>query len=93
MADVVVFAVGGIEQLTVVAECFELGLQRGASAYSVCVPLADGSLGIAWEAGDYDEVVFARISQDELGLAGSPASLVARAGRPGAAKPPEVAGG
>lgn len=29
MADVVVFAVGGIEQLTVVAECFELGLQRG----------------------------------------------------------------
>lgn len=68
-------------------------VDAGASAYSVCVPLADGSLGIAWEAGDYDEVVFARISQDELGLAGSPASLVARAGRPGAAKPPEVAGG
>lgn len=68
-------------------------VDAGASAYSVCVALADGSLGIAWEAGDYDELVFVRISPEELGLAGTPASLVAREGRPGAAKPPEVAGG
>lgn len=66
-------------------------VDAGASAYSVAAPLADGSLGLAWEAGDYDEIVFARIDAAELGLNGEPASLVARAGRPGAAKPPEVA--
>lgn len=66
-------------------------LDRGACAYSVAVPLADGSLGVAWEAGDYDEIVFARITPVELGLTGAPASLTARPGRPGAAKPPEVA--
>lgn len=64
----------------------------GASAYSVCVPLADGCLGLAWEAGDYDAIVFARVTPTELGLTGAPASLTPRAGRPGAAKPPEVAG-
>lgn len=67
-------------------------LDAGASAYSVAVPLADGALGVAWEAGDYDEIVFARITQAELGLAGTPASVKAREGRTGAAKPPEVAG-
>ncbi|HHU39601.1 MAG TPA: exo-alpha-sialidase [Propionibacterium sp.] len=67
-------------------------VDAGACAYSVCVPLADGALGLAWESGDYDEIVFARLTPAELGLAGAPASVVARAGRPGAAKPPEVAG-
>ena len=67
-------------------------MDAGASAYSVCVPLADGALGLAWEAGDYDEIVFARITPAELGLTGSAPTLVARAGRAGAAKPPEVAG-
>lgn len=67
-------------------------VDAGASAYSVAVPLADGSLGLAWEAGDYDEIAFARISATDLGLTGEPASLVARAGRPGGARPPEVAG-
>lgn len=66
-------------------------VDAGASAYSVAVPLADGTLGLAWEAGDYDEIVFARITPVELGLTGAPASLTARPGRPGAAKPPEVA--
>ncbi len=63
-------------------------VDAGASAYSVCVPLADGSLGLAWEAGDYDEIVFARIDVDEAGRV----EVEPRAGRPGAAKPPEVAG-
>lgn len=67
-------------------------VDAGASAYSVCVPLADGALGLAWEAGDYDEIVFARITLEELGLTGGTPTLVARAGRAGAAKPPEVAG-
>ena len=67
-------------------------LDAGAAAYSVCVPLADGVLGLAWEAGDYDEIVFARITLEELGLTGGTPTLVARAGRAGAAKPPEVAG-
>ena len=66
-------------------------LDAGAAAYSVCVPLADGALGVAWEAGDYEAIVFARLTPAELGLAGAPASVVARPGRPGAAKPPEVA--
>ena len=60
----------------------------------VYVALADGALGVAWEAGDYAEIVFARIGAAELGLgpAGGPATVRARAGAPGAAKPPEVAG-
>ena len=69
-----------------------LVIDEGAAAYSVAVGLPDGGLAVAWEAGDYDEIVFARISADELGLAGSAPTLVARPGRPGAAKPPEVAG-
>ncbi len=67
-------------------------VDAGASAYSVAVPLADGALGLAWEAGDYDEIVFARITPAELGLTGGSASLTPREGRPGAAKPPAVAG-
>lgn len=67
-------------------------LDHGACAYSVCVALADGALGVAWESGDYDEIAFARITAAELGLTGEPASVIARTGRPGAAKPPEVAG-
>ena len=67
-------------------------VDAGASAYSVCAPLADGCLGLAWEAGDYEEIVFARVSPVELGLAGRPATLTPRNGRPGAARPPEVAG-
>lgn len=64
----------------------------GACAYSVLVALADGELGLAWEAGDYEAILFARVSADELGLTGAPASLQPRAGAPGAARPPEVAG-
>lgn len=67
-------------------------LDEGACAYSVAVALADGALGVAWEAGDYDEIVFARVTAEELGLTGAPVTVRARAGRSGSAKPPEVAG-
>lgn len=66
-------------------------IDAGAAAYSVAVPLPDGSLGVAWESGDYDALLFARITASELGVDG-PATLVPHPGRPGAAKPPEVAG-
>ena len=69
-----------------------LVVDPGASAYSVCVPLSDGCLGLAWESGDYDEIVFAHLTRADLGLDGAPASLTPRAGRPGAASPPEIAG-
>lgn len=67
-------------------------VDRGASAYSVAAALADGCLGLAWEAGDYDEIVFARITAAELGLTGTPASLAPREALADAARPPEVAG-
>lgn len=60
----------------------------GACAYSAVVALADGCLGLAWEAGDYDDILFARITPAELGLTGAGAALTPRVGRPGAAKPP-----
>lgn len=66
-------------------------VDAGAAAYSVVAELADHSLGLVWEAGDYAEIVFASISAEELGLAGADPTLLARAGAPGAAKPPEVA--
>lgn len=68
-------------------------VDAGAAAYSVAAPLADGSLGLVWEAGDYEQLVFARITRTELGLAGHATgpTLTARPGRPGAAQPPEVA--
>lgn len=69
-----------------------LVLDAGAAAYSVAVPLADGTLGVAWESGDYDAILFARLTPAHLGLTGSAPTLVAHRGRPGAAKPPEVAG-
>ena len=66
--------------------------EEDVSIADVLGTIGDGALGLAWEAGDYDEIVFARITLEELGLTGGTPTLVARAGRAGAAKPPEVAG-
>ena len=59
-------------------------LDAGACGYSVAAALPDGALGVLWEAGDYEELLFARIP------AGGAAEVVAREGSPGAAAPPEV---
>lgn len=60
-------------------------LDTGAAAYSVLAPLADGALGVLYEAGDYAELVFRRIEASELD------DLQPRQGSASAAKPPEVA--
>ena len=60
-------------------------LDAGAAGYSVVQPLADGSLGVLYEAGDYDAIVFRRVTR-----AAFDRGLVARPGS-GAARPPEVA--
>lgn len=63
-------------------------IDAGAAAYSVLAPLTDGALGLVWEAGDYDSLVFARITRDQVtGAVG----VTPRQGTPGAAAPPEVA--
>lgn len=71
-------------------------IDTGAAAYSVVAELADGSLGIVWEAGDYAEIRFARVTPEEIDLTriGRHDHLptlepVNSAGE--AAKPPEVA--
>ena len=51
----------------------------------------DGALGLIYEAGDYEAIIFVRIEPGELGELGGAVSLVARPGSSGAAKPPEVA--
>lgn len=66
-------------------------LDAGAAAYSVIAELADGSLGVLYEAGDYAEIVFRRVTRAELGLDGGAVTLVAREGSAGSARPPEVA--
>jgi len=65
-------------------------VDAGAAGYSVLAPLADGTLGLLYEAGDYDELIFRRITRGELGLDGRRPTLVARQGS-GAAKPPQIA--
>ncbi|WP_420176143.1 sialidase family protein [Luteococcus sp. OSA5] len=65
-------------------------LDEGAAGYSVLVALADGGLGIAYEQGDYEAICFRRVEPAELGLDGTPVSLVARPGG-GVATPPLVA--
>ncbi len=71
-------------------------VDSGASAYSVLAELADGTLGVMWEAGDYAAIRFARITRDEvdadrLGTSEHSPTLdpVHSAGT--SAKPPEVA--
>ena len=60
-------------------------LDAGGAGYSVVQPLADGSLGVLYEAGDYDAIVFRRVTR-----AAFDRGLVPRPGS-GAARPPEVA--
>jgi len=62
----------------------------GGAAYSALAPLADGTLGLLYEAGDYDALIFRRVTRADLGLDGGGPALVPRAGA-GAARPPEVA--
>lgn len=57
----------------------------GAAAYSVLAVLPDGSVGLAYEAGDYAAIRFCRIGLDELH-----SGLVPLDPEPGAAKPPVV---
>ncbi|MBK7820881.1 MAG: exo-alpha-sialidase [Tessaracoccus sp.] len=59
-------------------------LDAGPCAYSVAAELSDGAFGVLWEAGDYEELLFARIP------AGGAADVVARGGPAGAATPPMV---
>lgn len=63
----------------------------GAAGYSAVQPLADGALGLIYEAGDYEAIIFRRIEPGELGELGGAVRMVARPGSPGAASPPEVA--
>ncbi len=65
-------------------------VDAGAAAYSVVAPLADGALGLLYEAGDYEALIFRRITRAEVGLDGAVPTLVARRGA-GRARPPEVA--
>ena len=65
-------------------------VDTGAAGYSVLAPLADGALGLLYEAGDYAELVFRRITRAELGSDRSAPTLRPRAGS-GSARPPEVA--
>lgn len=64
-------------------------VDAGAAAYSVLAPLADGALGLLYEAGDYAALIFRRVTRAELGWDGGAATLVARRGS-GIARPPEV---
>lgn len=66
-------------------------IDNGAAAYSVAVELPDGALAVAWECGDYDAILFARIERDEVGWDGGPVTLHALPGVEGAAAPPQVA--
>lgn len=71
-------------------------IDTGASAYSVLAELADGSLGVVWEAGDYAAIRFARITEDEvdvdrLGTTEHSPTLVPVSSEGDSAKPPEVA--
>lgn len=66
-------------------------VDEGAAAYSVLVALDEETLGLAWEAGDYDALLFRRIALAELGLDGAQATLSARASAGDAAADPEVA--
>lgn len=67
-------------------------VDAGAAAYSVVAELADGALGLLYEAGDYEELIFRRIGPGDLGEHGGEVRLDARAQSAAtAAKPPEVA--
>ena len=67
-------------------------VDAGAAGYSVVAPLADGSLGLAWERGDYAAIAFVRLDPADIGLAGGVGTIAALPPTPGAARPPEVAG-
>ena len=70
-------------------------VDSGAAAYSVLAALDDHTLIVVWEADDYQRILAATLSLDELGVVdgtwGAQAVTVTpRAGTPGAAQPPVV---
>ena len=72
-----------------------VAIDTGASAYSVVAELADGALGVLWEAGDYSELRFARITQEldahRLHTPDQIPLFEPLTSPGGSAKPPEVA--
>lgn len=66
-------------------------IDDGAAGYSVASEMPDGTLGVAWESGDYDRILFARICREEVGWDGGPARLIPIHGGDGAAKNPVAA--
>lgn len=66
-------------------------IDRGAAAYSVLAPLADGTLGLAYEYGDYEGIRFCRIEPAEVGLDGGQVTLAPVRGAPGVARDPIAA--
>lgn len=66
-------------------------IDKGAAAYSVAMELADGRLGVVWEAGDYAALQFVSIGRDEVGLDGGAVTFVPYDSAGDSAAPPEVA--
>lgn len=72
-----------------------IAIDTGAAGYSVLARLADGSLGVLWEAGDYEALIFARVTTrdvdfDRIGQPDHQPGLVPVRSVGGSAKPPEV---
>lgn len=65
-------------------------IDAGAAAYSVAVPLPDGSLELAWSRANYDALLFAEITRPSWGWTARPPWCPTE-GDPGAAAA-EVAG-
>ncbi len=72
----------------------------GAAAYSVACALDEKTVGLMWEADNYEQILFATITLGELGVridgsgrvswSRDAVELIARTGVPGQAKPPVV---
>lgn len=75
-------------------------IDPGAAAYSVIVHFNDETLGIVWEADDYQKLLFARITPETLGINTaadytfdpSRITLLPRSVAPAIAKPPVING-
>lgn len=46
-------------------------VDKGAAAYSVMCVINDNTFGLAWEADDYESIVFASITLEEIGVTAS----------------------
>lgn len=61
-------------------------IDDGAAAYSALCVIDENTLGIVWEADDYESIMFASCTVHEIGEGG----FAVRHGKPGYAKPPVV---